>query len=403
MTSAILYWPTEGIDLQQDNLGSANFVTLDIIETKSVKRFHIQKNELREKLQETESLIAALPQNLVAEHQLSLPKAQIRHLNKTIGFLLEEKLCTDISQQTFGYSNDKANGAVFTLAVSSRLVEQIVQFQAYCNIPNCSILSQGELILGTNKREIQSTKIEGSIHVNLPLIGRFSLPKSFEQHIKNQHPELFSPDNPNIIFDLANDPPILSSESPIEITEVHGERLLNLIKKCQNRSIPIIRHTIASANIWSLSKSGIYAIATVFLFLVLTSTYNFIVGTHYNSLSISIAQDSVNAYKEAFPNESQVFDIKRQLQGKLRHNGNLTENRLIGIMSALAQTSGELSNVNITSLKYIQNKHRATINIQAKNRQEILSYHQSIAKIADVNITSISESQGTFLATIVIH
>lgn len=308
-----------------------------------------------------------IPGEQVLSLQISAPNGSLRHLAQALPYLIEDELAAPVETlHIIATKKRDADGKLLCAVIDKKLLQQYLQLLGESGITPSIMIPDYWTVPKTDSINI--------FHREQKLLIRFStntgmtLPKTIDRSLLLQICPGLSPQQLNNIQLWRSDN---FSSSPLNLLQ--GE--FSPPRKSR-------RHD------WIKSA----AIVVGFCFAIFIC-YFLLLGWHFNQESAVLKNQATDSYKELFPNDTRIFDIRRQMQGHLKITSTTKEDvlffQLLNALSTAKEAQDEIAT--IRNIHFDQESSLLQIELQAtsisyaNNMQNHLQENGLIAEILSAN------------------
>jgi len=297
-----------------------------------------------------------LPSHCLLSGSLTLPKAQRRHLHKALPFLIEEFLASDVDQFHIAYQPHLQQGElkVYYHAISKQLLNELQDSFNGAHTQLKAIYSETQWLLAQQQPKPQQGSEASSAQHRLwlldspePLEQQWLVSQSTVGLNSGQSARLQRDALPTALQALTKhdaDLGILCQASPVLLSEAERSTL-NTYPDTELQDCPAVCMPETSTSAMALarlaqqsdhnllqgdyrpsnkssSKSALWPAlaAGLGIFFVLQSGYWLASGWYFEQQQQHIASQTEALYREYFPQDKRIINIRRQAQSHLRQS-----------------------------------------------------------------------------------
>ena len=379
MTTAILIWPKHGIG--KDSLTfRCPSDTATLIKANTIHKYHdsFPLNMLIEA--EVDELIIVIPASYILRIQKSINQKQANHIKKTFPYIIEEQLCEDVNSYSFGYIYNKTKNQLNIFAIDKNILLAIKKTCILLTANYVRIIPQPHnILIRKNIETIDNPTIKSTSKTSTHDINNITTETTNNRFFFNKF--------------------LKSIESRREEnTTITYTSLTNLL---DSKSIPHI-HCL-SPSLYSEKKLNIsYILGSIFVFfIIISSILNTIIGLKHKENASLFEKESITSYKNQYPNEKKIYDLKRQLEGKINQAPKAKNDRLTAYLHQLALATKKANqNIIIKSINYNQENNTLKVTIISSSRDDVLKLKEVNSTKYKTSIKSISENAESIITTL---
>ncbi len=300
-----------------------------------------------------------LPGNQVTSFEIALPQIKRRHLDQALPYLLEEELAAPIETLHIAHGDASADGRLICAAIDKTLLEQYLALLADAGIKPRQMLPDYWTI---NPVELPQLRHKDSrLLLRLTMAEGLSLPDDTDRETLNkilaEASETFTEETCNTVADW----------QPGEIAAAP----VNLL---QGAYAP---EKTSTAQYW-LKPAAVAMAASLFIFI----GYFFVAGWYFNQQADKLADQAETLYKDYFPNDKKIINVRRQMEAHLKSTDSTTADSLFfDLLNAFAAANDNQANsINIRNLRFSQESSSLNIEVQTASINDANSLQNRIAK-----------------------
>lgn len=350
----------------------------------------------------TSTLIIAIPSSLAFNIALSITHSESRHLKNTLPYLLEDFLAEDIDNFNYCHRYDPQQKQLDAIAINKDVYMRLESLCEEFSLPYDYITTDLQLLPLNNNQliihdEFSITSDEARIK------RRFSarqastfIPRSLSKETPVNCVNLSSTKQPkDLISELESQGFRLTDVGDEWNQSFHHHGTLIAPAKLEDISPLIIKSSTESTDkklstVSKLNKiTAIAAIACIFSVLA----YDLVLGYIYAHKTKILEQQAIAIYRQHFPGDKRVFDVKRQLEGKLSSRKEQTKSIFYTALEAIARIKPR--DAYIGSVNFDDKSNEVLISISSKKDSDIDNFRSSLTKELHFNTLSLSENQNT--------
>lgn len=325
--------------------------------------------------------------------QVVLPGKQAKHLKQALPFLIEEKLSIDAEAMHFSAGPRLDGNRYNVIAIEQEKLALLLSLLKGADIEpsqafgDAQLLVPSELYIGRERSLLSLTSGE-SIAVendNLELL----LNSAF-----NSEEALDSTDIPalTVNYEVA-----LNSELELQLqaldtaqsAQVHiapnatAFTSLLLDRANQNNIINLLQGEFVAKKKKAQSQLNWapFAVAASVI-LALQLGYFAASGFYFNSQAEATSADTEKLYRQYFPQDRRILDIKRQAQAHLRGSSGSTGKGFTPMLSAFGESwkNTDSNTLKIEQLRYNSKRSQMTLEVEAKSINQLDTLQRDISK-----------------------
>jgi|TARA_B110000116_G_scaffold250007_2_gene244074 general secretion pathway protein L len=337
------------------------------------------------------TLILAI-ENLLCT-QVTLPGKQAKHFKQALPFLVEEKLTVDIESMHLSTGPRIGDNSYNVVAIEREKLQQLLAFLKDSEIEpdvalgDAQLLQPAELFVGDSRALLSLNSGEiiavESDNVELLLNSAFNSNGALESTeipslTVNYESELSGEMELQLqALDSAQSAQVNISAAPIEFTTV----LLDRIADCRFINLLQGTFTARKKHAQNQVKWQIFALAAVVL-LALQLSYFIASGFYFNNQAEVFATDTEKLYRQYFPEDRRIIDIKRQAQAHFRGANSEGNSNFVALLGAFANSwkNNAHNTIKIEQIRYNAKRSQMTIEVQAKSIDQLDSLQREITK-----------------------
>ncbi len=300
-----------------------------------------------------------LPGNQVTSFEIDLPQIKRRHLDQALPYLLEEELASPVEQMHIAYSDATVDGRLVCAVIRKTLLEQYLSLLAEAGIQAGQIIPDYWTI---NPGETPQLHQKGSqILLRLTTTEGLSLPDDTDGETLKK---ILAEESVNLPEDVTN---TLDEWQPGEIASAP----VNLL---QGEYAPPKK----SATQYWLKPAAIAVAASLFIFI----SYFLVAGWHFNQQADKLADQAETLYKDYFPNDKKIINVRRQMEAHLKSSDSTTaDSQFFDLLNAFAAANNSQANsINIRNLRFSQENSSLHIEVQTASINDTNSLQNRIAQ-----------------------
>jgi len=382
----------------------------------------IEKNS-EEKLETLTATVLLLSPSVVSS-TLQVPKKQQRHLSTILPFLCEEKVATDIEEVhlcTGSIDHDKVPIRLIEKRQLTQLIDLLDNHNIQANRIVCATdlfetdcanvwLDKQRMIFCTETEAIVTAASNASTLLNRWYMDQDQKIQSSNQagEKSNSATEVGKHDRQLSSLMVSCPESALSSElqltldswksqgASIELQPIseHADRLVVLDKLLENENETMDRAANQGINLLTgdfkpkaaTRKSNTWSplIKVASLFLAINIVYLLGSGFYWQYKTEQTQKDTETLYREYFPNDRRIVNIKRQTENHLRRADFQGDSGLITRLNRFVHAWGQQTQLTLRSLRYHQQRDELILDVEAQSIGQLDALQQSLGKQAEL-------------------
>tara|TARA_B100000809_G_C15137126_1_gene531130 strand:+ start:1163 stop:2431 length:1269 start_codon:yes stop_codon:yes gene_type:complete len=325
--------------------------------------------------------------------QVTLPGKQAKHFKQALPFLVEEKLTVDIESMHLSTGPRIGDNSYNVVAIEREQLQLLLTFLKGIHIEpsvalgDAQLLEPDELFVGNSRAllSLNSGEIIAVESDNLELLlnSAFNNTDDLESTERpaltvNYESQLNSEIELQLqALDSAQSAQVNISADPIALTTVLLDRI------AAGRFINLLQGTFTAKkkNAQNQVKWQVFALAAVVL-LTLQLSYFIASGFYFNKQAEVFATDTEKLYRQYFPEDRRIIDIKRQAQAHFRGASSEDNSSFVALLGAFANSwkSNAHNSIKIEQIRYNAKRSQMTIEVRAKSIDQLDSLQREITK-----------------------
>lgn len=325
--------------------------------------------------------------------QVVLPGKQAKHLKQALPFLIEEKLSIDADAMHFCAGPRLEGNRYNVIAIEQEKLSLLLSLLKGAEIEpsqafgDAQLLVPSELYIGRQRSLLSLTSGESiaveSDDLELLLNSAFNNEDALDS---TEIPEL------TVNYEVA-----LSSELELQLqaldtaqsAQVHiassatGFTSLLLERASKNNTVNLLQGDFVAKKKKAQSQVNWkpFAVAAS-LILALQLGYFAASGVYFNTQADTAAADTEKLYRQYFPQDRRILDIKRQAQAHLRGSNSSSGKGFTPMLSAFGESWKNTDNtaLKIEQLRYNSKRSQMTLEVQAKSINQLDTLQRDISK-----------------------
>lgn len=316
--------------------------------------------------------------------QVLLPGKQSKHLKQALPFLVEEKLAIDVDSMHLATGPRLPDNCYPVIAIERSPLQELLELLKTAGIEpelaltDAQLLQPNELYVGNTRSLLSLTSGQSIATSNQDL--ELIIDSAF-----NCDDALDSPDVPNLQVNYES--------------EIHGDLELQLqaLDSSQSAQVSIavdpkplgsiFREQLSSYNGINLLQGSFaprkkkqqsqvswkpFAVAAS---IILTLQLGYFVGSgiYFSNQADQVAADTEKLYRQYFPQDRRIRDIKRQAQAHLRGGKSQASSDFLTLLAALGENwqQPKHQSLQIEQVRYNAKRGQMTVEIQAKSINQL--------------------------------
>lgn|GEM_PF-1364841 len=319
-----------------------------------------------------QNVTVVIPGEQITTRLVKIPKGSKRHFNKVLPFLLEDELATPVEELHFALGKPNNEDQVLCAIIEKYVLNNYLEKLSDAGITASNLIPDYWLLENNSKNKSSTKKF------NHKLLIRFANNTGMAMPIA---PLLTSSQTP---------PTSLLTELGINIEKAHAEQINQIpeLQSIDTNHAPLnilqaeySQKSQSSNNLWI--KSTIIAASLCILVFML---YFLSVGWHFNQQAKTMATEAKAVYKELFPNELRIIDIRRQMAAHLNQIGSGPTDQLffslIGVIAEAIDTTTETNEKGtVRHLRYEHKDGTLQLELQTKSMGYAYNLQSRVQKI----------------------
>lgn len=328
---------------------------------------------------EANQAIAIIPGEAVLTRRLPLPARSAKHATKAIPFLWEDNLSVPIEEMHFALGN-KIEEGVLAAAVSIEKLndyleitrEQGLELQSV--IPDYLLVCPEQYPGGINLGDRLLIRNANDTGFTTSTDNRSHLSSGDLTDSEQLHPDADLETFTTWLLDNIEKAPINLLQGQFKPVETQKSR--NAIK-------PIA---------WPLAAS-----------ILLGLTYLLSAGLYFNHQASELNHQATELYRELFPQEKRIHDVRKQMEGHLKNAGKQSNEAeflllLDNVSTAFSQGG---SGHTMQHIRYDRRQGTLTIELQSSSMENVNNFQQQLETLgSQVSILSANRNDAGILARI---
>ncbi len=352
-----------------------------------------------------DKVILLLPGTLVMVYQKAVNKAQKKHLDQVVPFLVEENLAADIEAFHFVH---KLTGSdkVSIVAAPKILLEQLIDVMTEINLEPAHIYAENQLYTGNDSLTLFIDDAYVHVHqegkpAQTIEIGGFAIMIAHlmdNANTERKQENIETPKKNKVTIFYTNNDEQGKNEVVRILQENHSEFSISycLLHERENLFGWLCERLIKAKKEtqWIDLRSGSFAcfkqfkkqwkawktvaiVATVWV--ILEVLFNLTTGIIYSVKASNFQEQSIEMYKKAFPADRSVVDVRTSLQRKLRGFKSSERNDgFFKIMKKVSSVKPKQKEIVTRSIEYNETGGKLTLEITAVNYEVLNNYAQKL-------------------------
>ena len=336
------------------------------------------------------NLIIAIENMLSTE--VTLPGKQPKYLKQALPFLIEEKLAIDVDSMHLATGVRLGNNRYPVIAINRDSFHQLLNLLKKCDIsPSLAIadallLQSPELYIGNTRSllNVDSGQAIGMESENIELI----LNSAFQNCDNPETPELkveYESELPGEIGLLLQS---LASTGNLTIKAANQANALKplllqrLLDSKNSKPINLLQGGFAVKRKKSSNNINWKPFASAAaIILGLNLIYNIGSGLYFNIHADNITFKTEQLYRQYFPQDKRIQDIKRQTKIHLRNSGSSGASDFLDLLAAMGSSWKNPNNksLQLQQLRYNAKRGQMTLEIQAKSINQLDTLQRDIS------------------------
>ena len=324
--------------------------------------------------------------------QVTLPGKQAKHFKQALPFLVEEKLTIDIESMHLSTGPRIGDNSYNVVAIEREKFQQLLAFlkdseiEPGITLGDAQLLEPAELYVGDSRAllSLNSGEIIAVETDNLELLlnSAFNnndalesteipaLTVNYESHLSGEIELQLQ------ALDSAQSAQINISPDTTDLTT----ELLNRITTGSFINLLQGEFTAKKKSSKNQVKWQTFAFAAVVL-LALQISYFIASGVYFNNQAEVFAADTEKLYRQYFPQDRRILDIKRQAQAHFRGASSDGNNSFVALLGAFANSwkNKAYNSIKIEQIRYNAKRSQMTIEVQAKSINQLDSLQREIS------------------------
>lgn len=316
-----------------------------------------------------------IPGEQVTTRLIDIPKGSKRHFKKALPFLLEDELATPVEELHFALAKPNNEDQVLCAIIEKQVLNNYLELLTDAGITASNLIPDYWLLAKDSQNQSSTKKFNNKLLVRSSNDTGITIPLAL---VRSNHT---LPNNllENLGFSIEQ-PHVEQIDQIPELQSINvNQAPLNIL---QAKYTPAIQQ---SNNSW-IKSTVIAASICILIFMI----YFLSAGWYFNQQARTMTTEAKTAYKELFPNETRIIDIRRQMAAHLNQDGNgVTDKlffRLTGVVAeAIAGETNEQAT--IRHLRYEHKDGTLQLELQAKSMgyaHNLQSRLQEMGVVAEV-------------------
>jgi general secretion pathway protein L len=301
-----------------------------------------------------ESWTLVLPVEVVTACAVQLPTEKARWLRQALPYAVEELLAEDVEQFHLALGEPLADGRHRVFAVRRRW---LADWLALCKTPPQAIAVDADLLPreGTQLLPLGGRCLVGGVEV-----ARLALSAEDWPTLAPLCPR------PHVAYRVPSQPELESADQCPEVRDPHVwlARQAVVSNLAQGEFAPV-----GPGGRWQRCWP---LLGLVGLWLVLQWGFNLAQGWHLQKQAETYAEASEALYRELFPEDRKLIDLRAQLDQHLAEGGASGQGRLLGMLAQVNQAiTAEGARVEVEQLDFSDSRGDLALQVQAPGFSEL--------------------------------
>lgn len=325
--------------------------------------------------------------------QVVLPGKQAKHLKQALPFLIEEKLSIDAEAMHFCAGPRLADNRYNVIAIEQEKLSLLLSLLKGADIEpsqafgDAQLLVPSELYIGRDRSLLSLSSGESiaveSEDLELLLNSAFNNEDALDS---TEIPELTVnyevPLNSELELQLQALDTAQSAQVHIASSATAFTSLL-LGRASKNNTVNLLQGEFVAKKKKAQSQINWkpFAIAASAI-LALQLGYFAASGFYFNTQADTAATDTEKLYRQYFPQDRRILDIKRQAQAHLRGSNSSSGKGFTPMLSAFGESwkNADSTSLKIEQLRYNSKRSQMTLEVQAKSINQLDTLQRDISK-----------------------
>jgi len=310
-------------------------------------------------------ITVVIPGEQVTTKIIQAPKGSKRHINQAIPYLLEDDLAAPVEELHFALGKPSAEGQILCAVISKELLSSYIEKLAELDIHPSFLIPDYWLLKNSDSSE----------HIEY-----------CQRHL------IRLADNTGMALPADTPEELLKQVLSTQQRELEQELYLNQapINLLQGDYTPVATQT---------NTKGFKPVAIAAgICMVLFMAYFFAMGWYFNQQTEKLTEQAKANYRQWFPNESRILNIRRQMTAHINNSGGQQKDGLFfELTSAVSQAiNSENEKATIRHIRYDRKDATLQLELQAKSMgysHKLQSQIQKMGFAAEV-LSANSNDQG---------
>lgn len=322
-----------------------------------------------------QKITVVIPGEQITTKIVQVPKGSKRHINQAIPYLLEEDLADPVEDLHFALSKPNAEGQLLCAIISKQLLDNYLEKLAAFDIHPSSLIPDYWLLPNSDSTEYRKyhqrhlIRLANNTGMVLPantpeelLNQALALPETISETSSGTDSETDSATN-SVITETLNDPQGLPSTQDRELPAL--DQLLYFDQEPINLLQGMYAAKTTQTNSISFKYTAIAASVCIALFMA----YFVAMGWYFGQQAEQLEEEAKAAYREWFPNESRILNIRRQMTAHIKNSGHQQQDELFfSLTNAVSQAvNAESEKATIRHIRYDRNDATLQLELQARS------------------------------------
>lgn len=298
----------------------------------------------------TEQVRLVLPGELVTRFQLAPPSRSSKTSLQAAPYILEDDLSQPIDELIFVPGEKRQDGLIDLSVIEKSVLSQYLEvlnlagFDPDIVVADIALLAKGEAFY-FGHRALVATEATAFV------IDRDALTNTYPELAATTEYLAWAADIKPLALDSSN-----ATSDEFALTEFLQRQVATNLRYGEFRKVtPRQYQQWLKPMSWSLAAS-----------LVLTLAYLLVMGSRFHSQAQALYNQADTRYRELFPQDTQVIDIRRQMAGHLGVSTNDLENNALELIDAIAERLAQ-PQYQVEQLRYQSENGSLQIQLQAPN------------------------------------